>query len=117
VAEYPESKVSKTWLKNLKKKNKIGSRRVTKVVTRKQVAEANVVREKADAFVNYVQRSMVFGPQHTFNSDLCGYNLEVHTKRTLKKLRGIGKWCLLLKAYVRLFVHSSADRQREWPTF
>ncbi|CAF3411410.1 unnamed protein product [Rotaria sp. Silwood2] len=75
---------SEKWLFNFKIQHNICSRKVTKVVTTKQVTNKEEVQHSADEFVSSV-RDLVpkYDPDYVINTDQSGIQLEFHSTRTL----------------------------------
>ncbi|XP_046143462.1 uncharacterized protein LOC123988246 [Osmia bicornis bicornis] len=77
-------KASKTWLYNFKKAHRIVSRKITKFVTRKTIEDDEVLKVKATDFVNEVNPLITrYGDENMYNSDQSGFQLEIHSGRTL----------------------------------
>ncbi|XP_076634339.1 uncharacterized protein LOC143348226 [Colletes latitarsis] len=82
--DYTTFKASKTWLYNFKKAHRIMSRKVTKFVTRKPIEDDVVLKDKATDFVNEVKPLITrYGHENLYNSDQSGFQLEIHSGRTL----------------------------------
>ena len=77
-------KASYNWLSNLKQKEKIVSRKITKFVSNKSFSSSKEEIKLAEDFIkesklvleNYTNESV-------FNTDQSGFNLEIHSGRTL----------------------------------
>ena len=77
-------KASKHWLDTFKHRHKICSRKITKIVTRHQMADFDAINASADSFVAKVKREMShYTPEEIFNTDQAGIELETHSTRTL----------------------------------
>ena len=62
----------------------IVSRQITKFVTKRHVADEEVLRERAAQFVSEVRKCMEkVGGDRVYNTDQSGFNLEFHSGRTL----------------------------------
>jgi len=60
------------------------SRKVNKVVTRQQVEDADAIKKTAEDFVAGIREEIkAIGAANTYNSDQSGFNLELHSGRTL----------------------------------
>lgn len=79
-------KASHNWLWTFKKQHRIVSRKINKFVTRKTVEEEAVLRNNAEKFVHDV-KSLIekYGAENIYNSDQSGFQLEIHSARTLAK--------------------------------
>lgn len=77
-------KASRDWLWKFKKSHRIVSRKINKFVTRKTIEDEQVLRINAENFVNeikpYIQK---YGVENIYNSDQSGFQLEIHSGRTL----------------------------------
>lgn len=77
-------KASKYWLRNFKKAHRIVSRKINKFVTKKTLEEADFLRSQARTFVNEIKNLIKEkGIANVFNSDQSGFELEIHSGRTL----------------------------------
>ena len=77
-------KASKHWLDTFKHRHKICSRKITKIVTRHQIADSDAINASADSFVAKVKREMShYTPEEILNTDQAGIELEMHSTRTL----------------------------------
>lgn len=76
--------VSKKWLNSFKKEHKIVSKKINKFITQKSIVEKDKLEKEAVDFVNNVKTIITqVGEENVFNSDQSGFNLEMHTGRTL----------------------------------
>ena len=84
---YVSFKASSWWLHKFKKHYRIGSRKITKFVTRHfQSDEADLVA-KSVSFVGEVSSLIEkHGPNRVMNTDQCGFRLEFHSERTLSEI-------------------------------
>lgn len=77
-------KAGKTWILNFKRKNKIVSRKINKFISKKKITEKAKLEEKGENFVKTIIPLINdFGPENVYNADESGFNLEVHSGRTL----------------------------------
>lgn len=77
-------KASHTWLWRFKKQHRIVSRKVNKFVTRKTVQEEAILQENGEKFVHDVKLLIEkYGSENVYNSDQSGFQLEIHSGRTL----------------------------------
>lgn len=86
ITEMPADrfKASDTWVREFKNRHRIVSRKITKYVTRKQLSDTESLQKSAAEFIELVKTHMTtVGAENTFNSDQSGFNLELHTGRTL----------------------------------
>jgi len=75
---------SKTWLVKFKKAHRITSRKINKFVTKKTLASESDLTNKADLFVADIKSYIPeIGAQNLYNSDQSGFQLEMHSGRTL----------------------------------
>ncbi|CAD6235365.1 GSCOCG00012418001-RA-CDS, partial [Cotesia congregata] len=75
---------SKKWLLNFKKAHRIVSRKMNKFVTSKTIEDKKILMEKSKEFVESVKKKIaIYGLPNTFNSDQSGFQLEMHSGRTL----------------------------------
>ena len=75
---------SSKWLHTFKKKYKIVSRKINKFITQKSVLDQVKLKEQATEFVGDISRLISeVGECNVFNTDQSGFNLEMHTGRTL----------------------------------
>lgn len=83
---HPTFKASLAWLYRFKKKLKIVSRKITKVLSRSQIASLPNVSERVREFRRNFTGEMMeegFTPDQIFNTDQSGFNLEELSHRTL----------------------------------
>ena len=77
-------KASKWWIHKFKKINNIGSRKITKFVTKRYADDYDVLVANATVFVGDIQQIIEErGEDSIFNTDQSGFNLEFHGGRTL----------------------------------
>ena len=77
-------KASKHWLDTFKHRHKICLRKITKIVTRHQMADSDAINASADSFVAKVKGEMShYTPEEILNTDQAGIELEMHSTRTL----------------------------------
>lgn len=75
---------SAKWLFNFKKAHRIVSRKITKFVSRKTIEDNDSLQKIADDFVRSVKPLISqYGSQNVYNSDQSGFQLEIHSGRTL----------------------------------
>jgi len=75
---------SSKWLHTFKTKYKIVSRKINKFITQKSVLGQVKLKEQATEFVDDISRLISeVGECNVFNTDQSGFNLEMHTGRTL----------------------------------
>jgi len=87
----PAFKASANWCQRFKRRNGIGSRKVTKFVTRAQIENKEGISTSAKSFVEHVRTEIAaVGTTNTYNSDQSGFNIELHSGRTLE-FRGVRK--------------------------
>lgn len=72
------------WVNEFKHRHGIVSRKINKFVTQKSIADKNQLEASANEFVeNVKQQILLVEKENIFNSDQSGFNLEMHTGRTL----------------------------------
>ena len=77
-------KASKHWLDTFKHRHKICSRKITKIVTRHQMADSSAINASADSSVAKVKREMShYTPEEALNTAQAGIELEMYSTRTL----------------------------------
>lgn len=77
-------RASHNWLWKFKKHHRIVSRKIHKFVTRKTVEEEPILRNNADKFVHDVKPLIEkYRAENVYNSDQSGFQLEIHSARTL----------------------------------
>lgn len=75
---------SYSWLKRFKKAHRIVSRKVNKFITKKTIENADELEKLANDFVIDVKQiAQKIGMQNVYNSDQSGFQLEIHSGRTL----------------------------------
>lgn len=77
-------KASRNWLNKFKTAHRIVSRKINKFVTRKTLQNTQRLQELADKFVKDVRNDIAnIGLKNVYNSDQSGFQLEMHSGRTL----------------------------------
>ncbi|EFN80191.1 hypothetical protein EAI_10381, partial [Harpegnathos saltator] len=72
------------WVNEFKHRHGIVSRKINKFVTQKSIPNKNQLEASANEFVeNVKQQILLVEKENIFNSDQSGFNLEMHTGRTL----------------------------------
>ena len=75
---------SNNWLSKFKTAHRIVSRKINKFITKKTLENNLELRTKADAFVADVKMGLgSIGIHNVYNSDQSGFQLELHSGRTL----------------------------------
>ena len=79
-------KASRGWLSNFKRTNRIGIRKITRVVSRVNLENASDKLAAAAAFVQGIRAKVgcPFAPESIFNSDQSGFEKEFHRHQTLE---------------------------------
>ncbi|XP_046601788.1 uncharacterized protein LOC124295510 isoform X2 [Neodiprion lecontei] len=78
-------KASPTWLLHFKKIHRVTSRKINKFVTRKSVENSEYLHKSAEEFLKRVEPYISeygYG-QNIYNSDQSGFQIEIHSGRTL----------------------------------
>lgn len=77
-------KASDFWVYKFKKEHRIVDRKINKFITKKNLRDESKLKDEADKFVdttrNYIHQ---YGEDNVYNSDQSGFELEIHSKRTL----------------------------------
>ncbi|GMS99472.1 hypothetical protein PENTCL1PPCAC_21647, partial [Pristionchus entomophagus] len=75
---------SQSWVTRFKQKCRLGSRRVTKFVSKKNFVNDAKIKKEADEFVAGIKQEMKTRPLNTIcNADQSGFLKELHSKRSL----------------------------------
>lgn len=75
---------SRNWLKKFKKSHRIVSRKINKFISRKTLESKAELDKKADEFLADIKSCLpAIGIQNMYNSDQSGFQLEMHSGRTL----------------------------------
>ena len=82
----PEFKASKWWIWKFKNVHKIVSRKITTFRTQFTFENIGNLKDVAQSFVSNVRSNIpAIGVEEIYNADECGFNLEIHSGRTLTK--------------------------------
>lgn len=82
--DLPSFKAGPTWILNWKRKYKIVSRKITKFVNRSLMRDKAQLEIACQEFVSTVKPFIgLYGTENIYNADESGFNLEVHSGRTL----------------------------------
>lgn len=77
-------KAGRWWVWQFKKTHNIVSRKITKFVSVSSIHEGTDLEEQCESFLNSVKpRILRYGVSNVYNSDQSGFNLEMHSGRTL----------------------------------
>lgn len=77
-------KASDTWLYKFKKVHRIVSRKINKFVTKTTMERKETINEECEKFVADVRPYIrEFGAENIYNADQSGFQLEIHSGRTL----------------------------------
>lgn len=77
-------KASRTWINSFKAAHRIVSRKINKFVTSKTIEDGTVLEQQIRKFVDDVKENIkTYGLSNTFNADQSGFQLEMHSGRTL----------------------------------
>lgn len=80
----PIFKASHSWIARFKKSYRIISRKVTKFVTRRTLEDSADLQQSANDFLGRVKPFIEqFGSENVYNSDQSGFQLEIHSGRSL----------------------------------
>lgn len=76
-------KASKSWFKRFKRRYKISSRKITRLVSRREIKDEKQIAENAKNFQNNIlELSALYDHDHIINTDQCGFNYEITSNRT-----------------------------------
>lgn len=82
----PNFMASSMWLKTLKRKYKIASRKINRLVSKREVKSEEEIMEAASNFQKEIQTlAPNFDPTHIFNTDQSGFSYEITSERTLTR--------------------------------
>ena len=85
--EYHSFKASHWWIWHFKKVHRIVSRKITKFITRSTHSDVDELRSTAERFVNEIKPKIsVVGQDNVYNADESGFNLEIHSGRSLSAI-------------------------------
>ncbi|XP_070528539.1 uncharacterized protein [Cardiocondyla obscurior] len=84
--DLPEFKASKWWIWKFKNVHRIVSRKIKTFKTRVTLESIENVRDIAESFVSNVKSSISVIGVEFYNADESGFNLEIHSGRTLAKI-------------------------------
>lgn len=85
--QYDSFKASHWWIWHFKKVHKIVSRKITKFITRSTHSDVDELRSTAQRFVNEIKPKIsVVGQDNVYNADESGFNLEIHSGRSLSAI-------------------------------
>ncbi|CAG7822586.1 unnamed protein product, partial [Allacma fusca] len=77
-------KASEKWVANFKKKHNMGSRKIQKVVSEREIVDSEILMERAREFREEVlKEAPKYGDKYVWNTDQVGINYEILTTRTL----------------------------------
>ena len=77
-------KASDWWMWKFERTHRITSRKVNKFMTRKIFEDKEKLKVNAENFVNEVKPYITqYGRENVYNSNQCGFQLEMHSRRTL----------------------------------
>jgi len=80
----PQFKAGATWILNFKRKHGIVSRKITKFINRSSKTNQEQLQIACQEFISSVKSFIdLFEPQNIYNADESGFNLEIHSGRTL----------------------------------
>ncbi|OXA46117.1 Tigger transposable element-derived protein 6 [Folsomia candida] len=88
ASEFPGFvfKASHSWLNVFKRRNKIVSRKIQKLVSFREVKDIEQIRNDAEYFRNQIVPMLQnFSPDQIFNTDQTGFRYEMTSTRTLSK--------------------------------
>ncbi|MDI9313009.1 MAG: hypothetical protein QM535_22555 [Limnohabitans sp.] len=82
--QIPNFSISKGWLHNFKVRHRIVSRKVNKFISFREHDMEDDLKVKAEQFVASVKAKIpLYNESAVFNTDQSGFNLEMHSGRTL----------------------------------
>ena len=72
------------WVRQFKIRHNIVSRKITKLVTKREIEDSDKIHQSADEFVSNMQKiSCQYSSECILNTDQCGLQLEMFSNRTL----------------------------------
>ena len=81
-------KASDFWLRKFKKAHRIVSRKINKFITKETLEDKETVNQEVSKFVADIKLLISeVGTENTYNADQSGFQLELHTGRTLAEER------------------------------
>lgn len=76
-------KASKGWLSKFKKRFKISSRQITRLVSKREIRDETQIQAAAKSFQeDIINTSASYDPDQVFNTDQCGFQYEITSART-----------------------------------
>lgn len=77
-------KASSKWILEFKRRHRIVSRKITKYITEKSISNEQNLQQQCQNFIDQVKSQLsIHGASNVYNSDQSGFNLEMHSGRTL----------------------------------
>lgn len=77
-------KATSSWLDKFKKRNRISSRKITQLVSKREVKSGHEILEAAKKFqAEIIKLSQNYDKDQIFNTDQCGFQYELTSARTL----------------------------------
>lgn len=77
-------RASHAWIHKFKKIHRITSRKINKFISRRTLESKETLQNDADKFISEVQLKIgQYGLKNIYNSDQSGFQLEIHSGRTL----------------------------------
>lgn len=77
-------KASNKWINSFKIAHRIVSRKINKFITSRTLEDGETIKKQAEEFINTVKQNIeTYGVSNVFNSDQSGFQLEMHSGRTL----------------------------------
>lgn len=79
-------KASESWLSRFKSRHNISSRKITRLVSKREVKSEQEIIDSALKFQNEIKSlAKYFDDDHIFNTDQCGFQYELTSQRTYTK--------------------------------
>ena len=99
---FPAFASSDTWIYSFKKRNRIGVRTITKIVSKRSIAKEETIQANAKQFVAKIKDLLPnYSPSNVFNTDQNGFNRELHTRKTFAI---IGTRCIEAKVWMQTHI-------------
>lgn len=77
-------KCGRGWIDRFKKSHKVSSRKINRLVSKREVRSQKTIHEAAKKFREEIKLlSSNYDPSHIFNTDQCGFSYEITPSRTL----------------------------------
>ena len=97
---FEKFKASIHWLNEFKRRYKIVSRKVTKVISKTSIDDSEERLEQQQEFRNKVKNAIKkYDDKRVYNSDQSGFKYEIHSGRTLNTKGDTNVECIVQSAH------------------